>query len=164
MASLLSQPTGPWKLGPSASPSKGVENRDSQSSMEQPMVTQIRSKNPSSTDELTQSPCPTLLSHRHIAVDAPQQDQVKARPTVPKPKLSLTDHATPASFVSAFCRAVLQRLIPRQFFGVGLDGLSNLKTVLRHVDSFIKMRRFESLNLHEVCKGLKVCLILTGTT
>jgi telomerase reverse transcriptase len=69
---------------------------------------------------------------------------------------SLTDYATPAASVSAFCRAVIQKLIPRQFFGIGPDGVSNFKMVLRHVDRFIKLRRFESSSLHEVCKGVKV--------
>jgi hypothetical protein len=51
---------------------------------------------------------------------------------------------------------VLQKLIPRQFFGVGPDGTHNLRLVLQNVDRFIKLRRFESLSLHEVCKGIKV--------
>ncbi|KAJ5492091.1 Telomere reverse transcriptase [Penicillium expansum] len=46
-----------------------------------------------------------------------------------------------------------------QFWGVGPDGISNLKLVLRHVDRFIKLRRFESLSLHEVCKGIKITSI-----
>lgn len=29
---------------------------------------------------------------------------------------------------------------------------------MKHVDRFVRMSRFESLSLHEVCKGLKVCL------
>lgn len=76
---------------------------------------------------------------------------------VKKPKLTLTDYATPTSSVSAFCRAVLLSLIPPKFFGEGPEGFLNRKIVMKHVDSFIKMRRFESLSLHEVCKGLKVC-------
>lgn len=78
------------------------------------------------------------------------------KPVTRKTQVSLTDYATPASSVSAFCRVVIQKLIPRQFWGVGPDGISNLKLVLRHVDRFIKLRRFESLSLHEVCKGIKV--------
>lgn len=72
------------------------------------------------------------------------------------PKLSLTDYATPASSVSAFCRAVLRKLIPPRFFGEGEIGAWNRNLVMNHADSFIKLRRFESLSLHEVCKGLKV--------
>ncbi|CAG8097164.1 unnamed protein product [Penicillium salamii] len=71
-------------------------------------------------------------------------------------KIGLTDYATPPSSVSAFCRAVLQKLIPRQLLGDGPEGISNYKHILRHVDRFIKMRRFETLSLHEACKGIKI--------
>lgn len=81
----------------------------------------------------------------------------QTRERMKKPKLSLTDYATPASSVSAFCRAVLHRLIPHRFFGDGKSGVWNRKNIMAHVDSFIKLRRFENLTLHEVCKGLKVC-------
>lgn len=94
------------------------------------------------------------------AQSAPGKDNPECRTVVKKPKLSLTDYATPASSVSAFCRAVLQKLIPPGFFGSGPNGVSNRKTVMKHVDSFIKKRRYESLSLHEVCKGLKVCFCL----
>lgn len=75
-----------------------------------------------------------------------------------KPKTRMMDYATPVSSVSAFCRAVVQKLIPPTFYGVGADGLANRRIVLKHIDQFIKMRRFESLSLHEVCKGMKVGL------
>ena len=74
----------------------------------------------------------------------------------PEPKLCLTDYATPASSVSAFCRSVLQKLIPLQFFGEGSGGIFNRNLIMKHVDSFIKLRQFESLSLHEVSQGLKV--------
>ncbi|KAL2002309.1 hypothetical protein VTN02DRAFT_216 [Thermoascus thermophilus] len=75
------------------------------------------------------------------------------------PKPCLTDHATPASAVSAFCRAVLTRLIPNEFLGVGPDGMANRQILMRHVDRFVRLRRYESLSLHEVCTGLKVTCI-----
>lgn len=74
----------------------------------------------------------------------------------PKHKVNLTDYATPASAVSAFCRAVLLKIVPPQLFGDGPEGLENRKIIMKHVDAFIKMRRFESPSLHEVCSGLKV--------
>lgn len=73
-----------------------------------------------------------------------------------KAQASLTDYATPPSSVAAFCRAVVKKLIPRQLLGEGQEGPSNFKLVLQHVERFIKMRRFESVSLHEVCKGVKV--------
>ena len=51
------------------------------------------------------------------------------------------------------------RLIPPNLFGEGADGILNRKVVMKHVDDFIKMRRFETLSLHELCKGLKVASI-----
>lgn len=89
----------------------------------------------------------------------PKAGDVVSENKVSKPRISLTDYATPASSVSAFSRAVLLRLIPLEVFGEGADGVLNRKVVMKHVDSFIKMRRFETLSLHELCKGLKVASI-----
>jgi len=60
--------------------------------------------------------------------------------------------------VSAFCRAVLLRLIPSDFWGAGDTKAHNEKIFLRNVDRFIKLRRFETLSLHDVCQGLKASL------
>ncbi|KAJ5902253.1 Telomere reverse transcriptase [Penicillium taxi] len=76
-----------------------------------------------------------------------------------KPKVSMGDYATPPSSVSAFCRSVLQNLIPPRFFGDGVDGIANRKAIMKNVDKFIKMRRYESLSLHELCNGLKITCI-----
>ncbi|RDW94000.1 telomerase reverse transcriptase [Aspergillus mulundensis] len=76
-----------------------------------------------------------------------------------KPKVNLTDHATPTASISAFCRAAIRSLIPLGFFGVGDQGISHQKIILGHVDRFIRMRRYESLSLHEVCEGIKITQI-----
>jgi telomerase reverse transcriptase len=68
----------------------------------------------------------------------------------------MTDFATPVASVSAFCRAVLSKLIPRELFGAGDDGTHNQQSVLRYVDVFIRLGRYESLSLHEVWQGLKL--------
>ena len=68
--------------------------------------------------------------------------------------------AAPAANVSAFCQAVLKRTLPRDMFGVGDSGDSNWRHVWTTVDRFVKMRRFETLSLHEVCQGMKVKAIL----
>lgn len=86
-------------------------------------------------------------------------DKQKTKSNVPKPKLSLTDYATPSSSVSAFCRAVLRNLLSPQWFGVGQQGEVNQNIVLRHVDRFVRMRRAENLSIHEVCKGIKVSIM-----
>jgi telomerase reverse transcriptase len=68
----------------------------------------------------------------------------------------MTEFATPVAAVSAFCRAVFSKLIPRELFGNGDDGTHNQQSILRHVDVFIRLGRFESLSLHEVSQGLKL--------
>jgi len=67
-----------------------------------------------------------------------------------------TDLATAAADVSAFCRAVILKVVPRNFWGEGEPGSWNKQAVMRSVDQFISMRRFESLTLHEVVQNLKV--------
>ncbi|KAJ5804517.1 uncharacterized protein N7518_000820 [Penicillium psychrosexuale] len=125
------------------------------SSLESNFVTQVNYPSPSDS---SQTSCDGARSEPHIAVDTSCGNDAE-KPVIRKTQVSLTDHATPPSSVSAFCRAVIQKLIPRQFWGVGPDGISNFKLVLRHVDRFIKLRRFESLSLHEVCKGVKITSI-----
>ena len=71
-------------------------------------------------------------------------------------KSDLVDAANQASQVSAYCRAVISNVFPRDTWGVGLDGEINLRTILRNIDVFISLRRFESLSLHAVCQNLKV--------
>jgi telomerase reverse transcriptase len=68
------------------------------------------------------------------------------------------EYATPSSDVSAFCRAVLARLIPHGFWGVGKEGEENQHVIMRHVDRFIRLRKFENLSLHLVSQSLKVPL------
>ena len=69
---------------------------------------------------------------------------------------SFTSLATPHSDVSAFCRAVLANVIPNRLWGDSAQGLENIGVVMRHVDKFIRLRRFENMSLHTVCQGLKV--------
>ena len=71
-------------------------------------------------------------------------------------ELSFLSHATPISQTSAFCRSVLLELLPRDCFGRGADGEHNQRLLLRHVDRFVKMRRFETMNVHEVCHCLRI--------
>lgn len=77
-------------------------------------------------------------------------------PTVQETKAFMIDHSTPPASVSSFCRAVLHRLLPKDLFGSGSAGCRNQDSVMKHVDRFISLRRFETLSLHEVCQGLKV--------
>lgn len=69
---------------------------------------------------------------------------------------SFTDLACQTSQVSAFCRAVLSRIIPNSLWGSGEEGKSNRKSLLHSVDEFVQMRRFETLSLHRTLQGLRV--------
>ena len=75
---------------------------------------------------------------------------------VEPPKAALVSLATPHSDVSAFCQAVLSNLIPNRFWGEGNQGEENKHLVMRNIDRFVRLRRFESLSLHAVFQGLKV--------
>ncbi|KAJ5096965.1 Telomere reverse transcriptase [Penicillium angulare] len=135
---------GPWKLDPCTQSQKSQnQSGEPGSSTETNLVTQVQ----------TNSFTPILPS------EGPGGNEPIPENLIRKPKIGLTDYATPASSVSAFCRAVLLKLIPFKFFGDGPEGTFNRKLIMKHVDAFIKMRRFESLSLHEVCKGLKITSI-----
>ncbi|TLS29587.1 hypothetical protein PpBr36_01137 [Pyricularia pennisetigena] len=64
--------------------------------------------------------------------------------------------STPAAHVSAYCQAVLSKLVPDKFWGEGQTRVANKKVFLKHVDHFIKLRRFETMNLHELSQGFKI--------
>lgn len=91
-------------------------------------------------------------------------DSLSTKPVSPLPKqydsdTSFLAHATPVSRVAAFCRAVLCSLLPGDVFGKGQPGHANLEMVLRKVDDFVCMRRFESISLHQVVQGLRISVI-----
>ncbi|KAG6032710.1 hypothetical protein E4U41_007160 [Claviceps citrina] len=69
---------------------------------------------------------------------------------------SLVDLATSQSQVSSFCQAVLSRIVPNDFWGQGETMTHNKTAVLRQVDCFVRLRRFESFSLHEIVQGLRV--------
>lgn len=66
------------------------------------------------------------------------------------------DSATTSANVSAFVRAVISRLIPHELWGTGPEGIENERLIMRSVNRFVILRRFEGLTLHEVLQGLKV--------
>ena len=79
----------------------------------------------------------------------------------PKPAMtlnakSLVDLATSANQVSSFCQAVLSKLVPNEFWGASDCQDHNKAVVMKKVDHFVKLRRFESMSLHEVLQDLKV--------
>ncbi|OGM45577.1 hypothetical protein ABOM_006259 [Aspergillus bombycis] len=142
------QRTGPWKFGP-IDPQTMTPCEELGSSASEPLVTQLRDHHRYLAANHIAEPTPTVPFRPEAKGHA-----IKANVTKPKP--SLTDYATPASSVSAFCRAVLRTLIPPHFYGIGQHKFSNRTVIFKHVDRFVRMRRFESLSIHEICKGIKI--------
>ena len=86
----------------------------------------------------------------------PSTDASTLQNKTKSPETPLVLLATPPSDVSAFCQAVLSNLIPNRFWGEGKQGQENKTVIMRNIDSFVRLRRFESLSLHTVSQGLKV--------
>jgi telomerase reverse transcriptase len=63
-----------------------------------------------------------------------------------------TDMACSTADVSAFCRAVVAKVIPNDFFGDD----SNKRIIMHWIDQFISLRRFESLTMHQVTQKIQV--------
>ena len=72
---------------------------------------------------------------------------------------SFLAHASPVSCVSAFCRAVVTHLLPRNTFGCGSQGQQNHDKIMKRIDDMILLRRFESMTLHQVMQGIRLSSI-----
>ncbi|KAK7941239.1 uncharacterized protein PG986_013626 [Apiospora aurea] len=68
----------------------------------------------------------------------------------------LIELSSPVSQVSAFCQSVLSKIVPSWFWGVGSAQDHNKGVVMKKIDQFIHLRRFEGMYLHEVVQGMKV--------
>lgn len=73
--------------------------------------------------------------------------------------MSFVNLATSSADVSAFCRAVLARILPPAILGDGVDGTSNWTFLFRNVDRFVKARRFESFTLEAIMKNMKITAV-----
>ena len=84
-----------------------------------------------------------------------QSAAVAVAPAPAVQRNSLVDLATPISSISAFCQAVLSKIIPNEFWGRGYVQEHNKQCFLKNVHRFLLLRRFESMCLHEVMQGMK---------
>ncbi|XXG94534.1 hypothetical protein Hte_000791 [Hypoxylon texense] len=84
------------------------------------------------------------------------QSQNPPPPLQSNPTASIFSLATPSSSISAFCQAVLRKIVPNGFWGSGSTAEHNESLFLKNVDKFISLRRFEGMSLHEVTQGMKV--------
>lgn len=58
--------------------------------------------------------------------------------------------------VSAFCRAAVKKVFSVDFLGAGDAGKHNHRQVMRSIDLFVRMRRYESLSLHDVLQSVQI--------
>ena len=64
--------------------------------------------------------------------------------------------ASTAAKVSAYCRAAVIKVFPRETWGYGVNGYANQRLVLLCVDRFVRLRRYESMSLHDVLHLMKI--------
>ena len=72
-----------------------------------------------------------------------------------KPANSI-DQATSIAKVSSFCRSVISKVFPSEFWGTGEIRLHNNRVLLRHINTFVRLRRYESLSVHDVLQSIKI--------
>ena len=66
------------------------------------------------------------------------------------------DQATVLTSVSAFCRAVIRNVFPPDAFGPGGCESDSFGIIMRAVDRFVCLRRYESFSLHDVIQGIGI--------
>lgn len=68
---------------------------------------------------------------------------------------------TPLTQVSAFCRAVISRVFPTRLWGEGEARVANKARMMYQIDRFVRLRRYETITLHEVLQEFKVTISYT---
>ncbi|RUP46721.1 hypothetical protein BC936DRAFT_146596 [Jimgerdemannia flammicorona] len=102
-----------------------------------------------------------IANKQHVETDGrvPEADQGNALEPLDD-EISPNPIALFSSYhqVSSFVQAILKLVIPRDFWGSD----SNRKLTFNAVDRFVRMRKFETISLHEILQGFKVndCLWL----
>ncbi|KAI9655689.1 MAG: hypothetical protein M1831_004841 [Alyxoria varia] len=66
-----------------------------------------------------------------------------------------TQLATPVAHVSVFCQAVFRNVFPYRLFGETEGKGHNIRILGKHIDRFLRARRFESFTLESVMNGIK---------
>ncbi|WPH03795.1 Hypothetical protein R9X50_00667800 [Acrodontium crateriforme] len=64
--------------------------------------------------------------------------------------------ASTAVQVSAFCCAVLFKVFPPDLWGPGQTGEHNKNTLMHNIDKFVRLRRYESMSLHNVLQSMHI--------
>jgi telomerase reverse transcriptase len=135
---------------PTALDSAAVRKPDTRKSFE---------TNPPETQSLSiQMPKAQHSSHLHAKPKGAKTLRKSQKPIVALPTIdakTLVELSTSPTQVSSFCQAVLAKIIPVEFWGTEWQG-HNKATVMKKVDHFVKMRKYESMSLHEVIQEMKV--------
>ncbi|PIA90296.1 Telomerase reverse transcriptase [Cercospora beticola] len=66
------------------------------------------------------------------------------------------DRACSLAEVSSFCRAAVMRVFRKDLWGTGEASSSNVKVLLSNVDTFVRLRRYETLSLHDVVQKMSL--------
>ena len=116
--------------------------------------------------------CPSRLPRRRLTIADREliANELSERPTQPElppnseellerararanQKPRFANYAIPAmGQVIHFVTVIVKRLVPRDLFG----SQHNEKLILRSIGEFVRARRFESLNLHQVLQGIRL--------
>ncbi|KAF4335718.1 telomerase reverse transcriptase [Fusarium beomiforme] len=96
--------------------------------------------------------CAPSQKHPELGLSSTQE------PSLPNHE-SLVDLATPLSQVSSFCQAVLSKIVPKRFWGDDTIQKHNKSVIMRNVDHFIRLKRFETMSLHEITQDIKIANI-----
>ncbi|KAK4546134.1 hypothetical protein LTR36_002271 [Oleoguttula mirabilis] len=67
-----------------------------------------------------------------------------------------THYASSTAEVSAFCRAAISKIFPSELWGSGDVAHANSSIVLQSIDRFVRLRRYESMTLHDVLQPMKI--------
>ncbi|RUP46720.1 hypothetical protein BC936DRAFT_146596 [Jimgerdemannia flammicorona] len=98
-----------------------------------------------------------IANKQHVETDGrvPEADQGNALEPLDD-EISPNPIALFSSYhqVSSFVQAILKLVIPRDFWGSD----SNRKLTFNAVDRFVRMRKFETISLHEILQGFKTFL------
>jgi len=70
----------------------------------------------------------------------------------------ITNIASKHVNVSAFARAIICQVWPKELLGAGAHGEHNWSLLMRSVDAFVRSRRFESMSLDSIIADMKVRL------
>lgn len=71
-------------------------------------------------------------------------------------KPSTFDQASSHASVSAFCRAVIRNVFPRDTFGKTGSRSNSFDAVMHCIDKFVCLRRYETLSLHDIIQGIVI--------